>query len=349
MVACEPSDSVLAALLQMNDDLLAAVSRWESTASRLVMQQSQSAAPLATVSAPGSTASSHVAITTPELSDSSTSSTSDLAPTPVASGGLFWSSSSAATSRNVPHAATQQQLPQQAPKQQQQQQQEQLYPSVYSGSVSAQPGRGSAARQDQGLGPSTSPGNYLDDLAGVQPHYPHQTPASTNQSHGSDTTWQAFGAGDGMPSALPSETAAAATGVAQTEASGRAEAPHEFHGTVLSYRLAEPQPAGGLMQDPESPLLREGNSELQRPAEDAASWLNGQEEATSGAGPQPFDPFAGRLSQPNPAVTCLPADQTAVLKCDSHNPWGRLRMTGAYVVTTHVSCFWLASSNMWQT
>ena len=314
MVACEPSDSVLAALLQMNDDLLAAVSRWESTASRLVMQQSQSAAPLATVSAPGSTASSHVATTTPELSDSSTSSTSDLAPTPVASGGLFWSSSSAATSRNVPHAATQQQLLQQVP-QQQQQQQEQLYPSVYSGSVSAQPSRGSAARQDQGLGPSTRPGNYLDDLAGVQPHYPHQTPASTNQSHGSDTIWQAFGAGDGMPSALPSETAAAATGVAQTEASGRA--PHEFHGTVLSYRLAEPQPAGGLMQDPESPLLREGNSELQRPAEGAASWLNGQEEATSGAGQQPFDPFAGRLSHPNPAVTCLPADQTAELKCDS--------------------------------
>ena len=290
MVACEPSDSVLAALLQMNDDLLAAVSRWESTASRLVMQQSQSAAPLATVSAPGSTASSHVATTTPELSDSSTSSTSDLAPTPVASGGLFWSSRSAATSRNVPHAATQQQLLQQVP-QQQQQQQEQLYPSVYSGSVSAQPSRGSAARQDQGLGPSTRPGNYLDDLAGVQPHYPHQTPASTIQSHGSDTTWQAFGAAGGMPSALPSGPAAA-TSIKQAEAPGKADAPHEFHGTVLSYRLAEPQRA----DEPESHLLIEGNSELQRPTEGAASWLNGQEEATSGAAQQPFDPFAGMLS-----------------------------------------------------
>jgi len=238
MVACEPSDSVLAALLQMNDDLLAAVGRWESTASRLVMQQSQSVAPLATVSAPGSTASSRAAITTPEMSDSSTSSTSDLAPTPVASGGLFWSSSSAATSRNIPHAAIQQQLPQQLP----QQQQEQLYPSVYTSSVSAQTGRGSAARQDQDLGQLASHGNYLDDLAGVQPHYPHQTPASTNQSHASDTTWQVFGAGGGMPLALPSGTAAA-TGVKQAEAPGRADGTHEFHGTVLSYRLAEPQRA----------------------------------------------------------------------------------------------------------
>ncbi|DBA69579.1 TPA: hypothetical protein ACH3X2_012657 [Trebouxia sp. C0005] len=302
MVACEPSDSVLAALLQMNDDLLAAVSRWESTASRLVMQLSQSAAPPATVSAPGSIASSHVAITTPEMSDSSTSSTSDLAPTPVASGGLFWSSSGAATSRNMPRAATQQQLPQQ-----QQQPQEQLYPSVYSSSVGAQPGTGSTARQDQDLGQLASHGNHLDDLARVQPHYPHQTPASTDQSHGSDTTWQAFGAGRGMPSALPSEIAAASS-VKQAEAPGGAGAPHEFHGTVLSYRLAEPKPADELMQEPESPLLREGNSELQRPAEGAASWLNGQEEATSGAqlaGQQTFDPFVGRLSQPccNPS-TC---------------------------------------------
>ena len=288
MVACEPSDSVLAALLQMNDDLLAAVSKWESTASRLVMQQSQSAAPLATVSAPGSAASSHAAITTPEMSDSSTSSTSDLAPTPVASGGLFWSSSGPATSRNIPHAATQQ-LPQQLP--QQQQQQEQLYPSVYSGSVGAQRGRGSAARQDQGLGQLASHGNYLEDLAGVQPHYPHQTPASTNQSHGSDTTWQAFGAAGGMPSALPSGPAAA-TSIKQAEAPGKADTPHEFHGTVLSYRLAEPQRA----DEPESHLLREGNSELQRPTEGAASRLNGQEEATSGAAQQPFDPFAGMLS-----------------------------------------------------
>ncbi len=316
MVACEPSDSVLAALLQMNDDLLAAVSKWESTASCLVMQQSQSAAPLATVSARGSAASSHVAITTPELSDSSTSSTSDLAPTPVASGGLFWSSSGAATSRNIPHAANQQHLPQQ--QQQQQQQQEQLYPLVYSSSVSAQPGRGSAARQDQGLGQLASHGNFLDDLAGVQPHYPHQTPASADQFNGSNTTWQAFGAGGGMPSALPSETAA---GVKQAEASDRVDAPHEFHGTVLSYRLAEPQRADEPMQEPESPLLREGNSDLQRPAEGAASWLNGQEETSSRAqlaGQQPFDPFAGRLSQPNPAVTPFPAGETAVfIKCDS--------------------------------
>ncbi len=314
MVACEPSDSVLAALLQMNDDLLAAVSRWESTASHLVMQQSQSAVPLATASAQGSAASCHAAITTPELSDSSTSSTSDLTPTPVASGGLFWSSSGAATSRNIPHAATQQQLLQQLP--QQQQQPEQLYPLVYSSSVGAQPGTSSAARQDQGLGQLASHGNYLDDLAGVQPHYPHQTPASTDQSHGSDTTWQAFGAGGGMPSALPSETAAA-TSIKQAEAPGRANAPHEFHGTVLSYRLAEPQRADEPMQEPESPLLREGNSELQRPAEGAASWLNGQEEASSRAGQQLFDPFAGRLFQPTSAVIPSPADETAVLKCDS--------------------------------
>lgn len=288
MVACEPSDSVLAALLQMNDDLLAAVSRWESTASCLVMQQSQSAAPLPTVSAQGSASSSRAAITTPELSDSSTSSTSDLPPIPVASGGLFWSNSGTSTSGNIPNAATQQQqLPQQ-------QQQKQLYPLVYSSSVRAPPGMGSAARQDQGLGQLASHGNYLDELAGVQPHYPHQTPVPTEQSHGSDITWQAFGAGGGMPSALPSETAVA-TGVKQAEASGRADAPHEFHGTVLSYRLAEPQRADEPMQEPELPLLTQGNSELQRPAEGAASWLNGQEEATAGAqlaGQQPFDPFA---------------------------------------------------------
>ncbi|KAA6428437.1 MAG: hypothetical protein FRX49_01313 [Trebouxia sp. A1-2] len=135
--------------------------------------------------------------------------------------------------------------------------------------------------------------DLLAAVSRVQPHYPHQTPASTDQSHGSDTTWQAFGAGRGMPSALPSEIAAASS-VKQAEAPGGAGAPHEFHGTVLSYRLAEPKPADELMQEPESPLLREGNSELQRPAEGAASWLNGQEEATSGAqlaGQQTFDPF----------------------------------------------------------
>ena len=264
-MACEPSDSVLAALLQMNDDLLAAVSSWNTTASRLAIQQSRSAAqPTASGTSQGS-ASSHVVSTTPELSDSSTSSNSDLAPTTVSSGGLFWSSTTAARPTQLPYSPAQQ-LPQQLPPQQ-----------------GLQP-------QNRGVSQLHSNGSFLDDLAGLQPQYPHQ---SVTRPHDEDASWQVHEAGAGLPSALPPGSAAAAAG-RQTQLLGRSEPVQEFQGSVLSYRLAEPQTVGGSGHQPDFSI-----DEEQEQAEASASWFDAPAGSQSNmfqpedAGNEPFDPFAG--------------------------------------------------------
>ena len=292
MVACEPSDSVLAALLQMNDDLLAAVSSWERTKPRLAMQQSRSAAP--STHSQGSASSSRVASNAPELSDSSASSASDLVPTPVALGGLFWSSTNAARPTQLTQAPAQQ-LPQQ---QQQQQQREQLYPSIFTSSAGDVQNRDTTARQGQGLGQASSSGSYLDDLAGLQPQYPHQTLSPAHQAHTDDATWQAFVAGAGVPSVLPSELRGASAS-RQAEVASRAQPAQEFHGTVLSYKLAEPQQTAQSPQEEES-SLNSASGELQGHADGSASWFdepaerhaNGQLADT--VGQESFDPFAGK-------------------------------------------------------
>lgn len=311
MVACEPTDSVLAALLQTNDDLLAAVSNWESTASHLVMQESQSMT-AATTSA-RSASSSHVASTTPEASDSSTSSTADLDPSPAASGGLFWSSTTAAAPMQLPHASAQQ-----PPQQHHQQPQQQLYPQIYTSNVSAEVGRASAARQDLGFGPLASNGSYLDSLAGLQPQYPHQLPAPGSHPQSPDAAWQGFGAGAGMLAALPSEPAATAA-----RQSGRVDPPHEFHGSVLSYRLAEPQQAEAPLQQPKSSTIRDNqDGKLNRQTESTAPWLDGQAEASFTeelAHEQPFDPFGGKPFR-HKLDACIPSPPPMLisLQCLSH-------------------------------
>lgn len=315
MVACEPTDSVLAALLQTNDDLLAAVSNWESTASRLVMQESQSMTAASRSALSQSSASSaHVASATPEASDSSTSSTADLEPSPAASGGLFWSSTTAAAPMQLPHASAQQ-----PPQQHHQQPQQQLYPQIYTSNVSAEVGRASAARQDLGFGPLASNGSYLDSLAGLQPQYPHQLPAPGSQPQSSDAAWKGFGAGAGMLAALPSEPNATAA-----RQSSRVNPPHEFHGSVLSYRLAEPQPAEAPLQQPESSTIRDNqDGKLNRQIESIAPWLDGQAEASFTeelAHEQPFDPFGGKpfRHKLDACITSPPAPMLMRLHCFSH-------------------------------
>ena len=298
MVACEPSDSILAALLQANDDLLAAVHSWENTASRLVMLQSRPAASASTHSQ--GSASSRIASTAPEVSDSSSSSASDLVPTHAPSGGLFWSHSEAAPAPQPPRSSSQQQ---QASDQSQQRQQnrsefgQQLYPTLFEGDSqqSQQRGHGTggaAARQQQGNSQMHSSGSYLDDLAGLQPQYPHQPADLSHQTPDSDASWQAFGAHPSKPSAL---AVAPADADQQSAGSAAADQPKEFHGTVLSYRLATPKHA--LEAEQASPF--DESDREQQHLQDSSQQPEPAPEAVASSSDlsrlreQSFDPFAG--------------------------------------------------------
>ena len=281
MVACEVSDSVLAALLQTNDDLVAAVSSWEGTASRLAMQQSRSTAPAASNSR-GSAASSCMTSSTPEMSDSSNSSTSG----PAAQSGLFWSSAIAPG----PSAQLAAAPPQQALHLQQQQ-------GLHAPHVPYKPGagrdKGGGRRQDPALDMPSS-ASFLDDLAGSQPQYPHQ-PASPGH-HGGAAGWDAFGSRASMAAASPSEPMVGGP-QPQAGALSGAEPAQEFHGSVLRYRLAEPQQMQESPAEPGPASMREGGSDgLQGQGVGSAPWGWGE------AGPsdqhmahEAADPFAGRL------------------------------------------------------
>ena len=305
MVACEPSDNILAALLQMNDELLAAVSSWDSTASRLAMLQSTSTAAASATSASTAAGHSHgslpsrAASATAELSDSSSSSTSDRVPTSVASGGLFWSSADAEPSQaSAAQQVPQQQRQRQQPQQQQQQQQSfgQLYPSVYT-SPGDELRNSSAAAARQGQDNPSSNGNFLDDSAGTRPGYPHQAAAQASASDFgiSNADWSAFRSNGQAPSALPSRQAASGR---QAETGIRPQPTTEFHGTVLSYKLAEPNADGtGKFLQPEFPLTRHAVSD-DRQAAALGSWLDEppaslQQAPISNGANHTFDPFSG--------------------------------------------------------
>ena len=279
MIACEPSDSILAALLQTNDDLLEAVTSWEVTASRLVMLQSRSAS---AAPAPASTRSqgsmsSHVANTAPELSDSSGSSTSDLVPTTAPSGGLFWSHLEAAPPAQPPHSVSQQQ--------------QQLYPTLHKSSPQEMQDGIGATDWRQGSSQMQSGSSYLDDLAGLQPQYPHQSAQFSRPSDSNDASRQAFGAAAGMPSALNSGSRYLDS---QSQVASTAEQRKEFHGSVLSYRLASPKQADASQQlsffddDGTGSSQMQGTSRPQASAEAQASSKD-----LGATSRQPSDPFAG--------------------------------------------------------
>ena len=179
MIACEPSNGVLAALLQANDDLLAAVNSWDTTASRLVMLQSRSSAPEPTQR---QQSASFRVTPAPEISDSSSSSSSasDMTPATAASGGVFWSHLEAVPNVQLP-GSTSQQHAQQAQQQQQHWARvgpsaQQSYPSLLdSGPAQGQHAASTRQRQDSSQRQS-SDGSHVDDaVSGLQPQYPHQS------------------------------------------------------------------------------------------------------------------------------------------------------------------------------
>lgn len=292
MIACEPSDSVLAALLQANDDLLAAVNSWDTTASRLVMLQSRSLAPAPEATQRQHSASSRVTAA-PEVSDSSSSSTSasDMTPATAASGGVFWSHLDAVPNVQLPGSTSQQQA-QQAQQQQQHRAQvrpspQQSYPSLLDDgpaqgqhAASTQQQHGSSQRQ-------SSRNSHFEDVAGLQPQYPHQSLVSqSHQQVYDDSSWQdSLGAGASMPTALPSNSTQSE---GQSGAVSRADRVQEYRGSVLNYRLATPKHS----DQQQSPFFEESADEA--PRRSSQPWPEAEAQASSSsAGQQPFDPFAG--------------------------------------------------------
>ena len=296
MIACEPSDNVLAALLQANDDLLAAVHSWDTTASRLVMLQSKSATPGPAQSQPS--ASSRVAAT-PEVSDSSSSSTSasDMAPSAVASGGVFWSHLEAVPNAQLPRSTSQQQAQQAQPQHHAQAgpSSQQSYPSLLDGSPPQSQHGASTQRQHDSSQKQSSSGSHLDDLAGLQPQYPHQSLVPSHQQSQDNASWQGFRAGGSMPAALPPSSMLSE---GQSEAGSRADPVQEFHGSVLSYRLATPTHSEGPQQM--LPFFQDNAAE--EPVQGSQAWPEAAVEAQPSssfgavAGQQPFDPFTGASS-----------------------------------------------------
>ena len=294
MIACEPSDSVLAALLQANDDLLAAVHSWDTTASRLVMLQSRSATAAPAQSLPS--ASSDVAAT-PEVLDSSSSSTSasDMTPSTAASGGAFWSQLEAGSNVQLPRSSSQQQQSQPQPQALAGPFSQQSYPSLLDSSpAQSQPGASIRQQHDSSQKQSSS-GSHLDDLAGLQPQYPHQSLAPADQQSRDNASWQGLRADGSMPAALSLNSMQSE---GQGKAGSRVDGVQEFHGSVLNYRLATPKHAEGLEE--ESRFFQDGAAEA--PLQGLQPWPEAAPEAqpisSSGAvaGHQPFDPFAGTSS-----------------------------------------------------
>ena len=291
MIACEPSDSVLAALLQANDDLLAAVHSWDTTASRLVMLQSSSATPAPAHSQ--QSASSQVAAI-PEVSDSSSSSASvsDMTPSPVASGGVFWTHLEAVPNVQLPRSASRQHAQQAQHQARAGPSSQQSYPSLIDSSP-AQSQHGASKRQQHDSSQTQSSSrSHLDDLAGLQPQYPHQSLVPSHQQGHGDASRQGFRADGSLPAAL------SLTSEGQSEAGSRADQVQEFHGSLLNYKLATPKHSEG----PEQELQFSQDSAAGAPLQGSQSWAEAAPEAQPSisfgavAGQQPLDPFTGASS-----------------------------------------------------
>lgn len=292
MVACEPVDNVLAILLQTNDDLLAAVNRWDTTASRLVMLQSRLAA---ATSAPSQQPRSSRRAASPALSgSSSTNSASDLTPTTAASGGVFWSRLEVEPPRQNPPSSLHQQQVHQQHQRPQAESSHGSHPSLLDSSF-AQRQEGAAAAganpQRRGSSKMLSSSSY----ATRQQQQTHQQQSTLHDQNPDDASWHAFGAGASMPAA-PSAGSMHSQGGG--EASNRAEGLQEFRGTVLNYRPAAPQHTDGA--DQQSPVVEDGSDEAH--SQELQAWPQAVAEAepsrNAGAdfGQQPLDPFAGKLA-----------------------------------------------------
>ncbi|KAL3162469.1 hypothetical protein ABBQ32_010132 [Trebouxia sp. C0010 RCD-2024] len=288
MVACEPVDNVLAILLQTNDDLLAAVNRWDTTASRLVMLQSRLAA---ATSAPSQQPRSSRRAASPALSgSSSTNSASDLTPTTAASGGVFWSRLEVEPPRQNPPSSLHQQQVHQQHQRPQAESSHGSHPSLLDSSF-AQRQEGAAAAganpQRRGSSKMLSSSSY----ATRQQQQTHQQQSTLHDQNPDDASWHAFGAGASMPAA-PSAGSMHSQGGG--EASNRAEGLQEFRGTVLNYRPAAPQHTDGA--DQQSPVVEDGSDEAH--SQELQAWPQAVAEAepsrNAGAdfGQQPLDPFA---------------------------------------------------------
>lgn len=206
MIACEPSDQILAALLDTNDHLLSAVTGWDATAQRLAMLQSQQQ--------PGQSAPLHVSQSAAADAAEQLFGSGDNPPAATpSSGGAFWGTVQPQTRQS--HANQ----PQRAKHQPQHQQS----PAV---------GSSSARRQAQQSSRQGTGNSYLDDLDS-QTQYPHQ------QIQPRVDTWQPFGADSKQPSSNGPDQA---PGLASSSRVQPAQASHSYQGTVLNYTLKDQQP-----------------------------------------------------------------------------------------------------------
>lgn len=207
MIACEPSDQILAALLDTNDQLLSALTGWDATAQRLAMMHSHHlAAPPQPAHDPSSNPSPAASI-----SNSSNNRRSDLDQHVGSSGGSFWDT--AQPQRSQSHGS-QPQLQQQA------------------GSSNSNALQGYRQGEQTARQAGVASSSYLDDLAGLPVSgYPHQ------QVQSGGDTWQPFGAGPEQP------LAPAASSKSQPEQAVDANTPRGgYQGSVLSYTRKSEQP-----------------------------------------------------------------------------------------------------------
>ncbi|KAL3141149.1 hypothetical protein ABBQ38_003497 [Trebouxia sp. C0009 RCD-2024] len=313
MVACEPVDSVLAILLQANDDLLAAVNSWDTTASRLVMLQSRSAA---ATSAPSQQPPSSRRAASPALSgSSSTNSASDLTPTTAASGGVFWSRLEIEPSTQNPRGSSHRQQAHQQQQQPQAESSHESYPSLLDSSSAQRQEKAAAAgsnRQRHDSSKMLSSSGY----AARQQQQNHQQQPTFQDQNPDDARWHAFGAGASMPAALSSGSMHPHGG---GEASNRAEGLQEFRGTVLNYRPAAPQHTDGAEQ--QSRLVEDGSAEAH--SQGLQSWSQAAAETepsrSAGAdfGQPPLDPFAVSCTDDWCHTTDHGANQTSISAFDA--------------------------------
>lgn len=236
MIACEPSDQILAALLEANDQLMSAVTGWDATAQRLAMLQSQQPA------------MPHQSNSNPAPSSNISNSSHGTPPvTTASSGGAFWDTLQPQGGQS--HGTEVQQQSQHA----QHQLQHQQLPSTASSTGRTVQDR-KQIQQRSGPVASTST-SYLDDLTGLpQSQYPHQ------QAQPQVDTWQPFGAGPQQPQRASSQQALApATANNQPAQTSYSHAPNVlshtprggFQGSVLSYTLKDQQPhSNDAMGDP---------------------------------------------------------------------------------------------------
>ena len=239
MVACEPSDTIMAVLLETNDQLLSAVTGWDATAQRLAMLQSQQPA-AASNHASSSNSASAVQIPNPDfaqLPNSSSAGNGSLNyPTAAltSAGGSFWDRLQPQADQS--HGSRPQLQPTDAT------------PQRAQDFASSSGRRVDDTQPENSIRQATAASNsYLDELGGPPvSRYPHQ------QVQSGDDTWQPFGAGPAQPSGPASASgwpqqashSQAVNGVPRQQHAG-------YQGSVLSYALKQqPSQEASQVTDP---------------------------------------------------------------------------------------------------